>query len=362
MRFEALRSETVRSDRRRLLTAALAAGGLTLAPAARAAQAAGRAVITDDVGRRVALTLPLRRAVVFNRYTTEFIRAIGAMPAVAGVDFDPLRHPGYWPEVTAAMFAGSGQSAPNYEAIAALRPDAVFLPRNSDWKKAAQLLAGFGIPVVVLTGWDLLKHEWTVDLLGRLFARPREAARLNVFYRTWRDLLAARLQGVTRKKLYFEEVGDYKTCLPGSGWHDMIEAGGALNLFGDVKLAGANVQNFEVDPEQVLARRPDVIVKLQPGQYEPHGREFSQQALERIARRPGFDGLPAVRSGQVFHLSYYLASGCSKITGAVQIAKWLYPERMAGVEPEAVMGSWLRDFQGVPAKTGYWLSLADLRR
>lgn len=313
------------------------------------------------MARRVSLVLPLKRVVVFNRYTTEFIRAIGAMPAVVGVDFDATRHPTYWREVTPGMFAGSGQSAPNFEAIVGMRPDAVFMPRNSDWKKAASLLAGFGIPVVVLTGWDLLKHEWNIDLLGRLFARPGQAQRLNAFYRQWHQLLATRLRGAVPKRVYFEEVGDHKTGLKGSGWHDMIETGGGLNVFGNVNLAGANVQNFEVDPEEVVARQPEAIIKLQPGQYEPHTREFAQQTLERLVRRPGFDALPAVRSGQVFHLSYYLASGCSKITGAVQIAKWLYPERMAGVDADAPMATWLQTFQGVPARQGYWHSLAELR-
>lgn len=325
------------------------------------ASAATLTTVTDDVGRSVALSLPLRRVVVFNRYTTEFIRGIGAMPTVVGVDFDPAKLGAYWPGVTRAMFAGSGQAAPNYEAIVAMAPDAVFMPRNSDWKKAAQLLQGFGIPVVVLTGWDLLKHEWNVALMGRLFDRPREAARLNAFYRHWRGMLAERLQGASRKRLYFEEVGDYRTALKGSGWHDMIEAGGGINVFGGVVLPGANVQNFEVDPERILQRRPDAILKLQPGQYEPHPRAFSQQVLDRLAARPGFAALPAVRDGRVYHLSYYLASGCSKITGALQIAKWLHPERMRGIDPEAVMGQWLQEFQGVPAQSGYGQSLAELR-
>ena len=305
--------------------------------------------------------------VVFNRYTTEFVRAVGAMPAVVGVDFEASKFPAYWPSVTKAMLAGTGQASPNFEAMVAMQPDAVFMPRNSDWKKAASVLQGFGIPVVVVTSWDLLKHEWNLELLGRLFNRPAEASRVNAFYRQWRNELQTRLKGVVPKRVYFEEVGKHKTVLQGSGWHDMIQAGGGKNIFGDITLAGpsaprGNVQNFEVDTEEVLARKPEVIIKLQPGQYEPHPREFSVQVLEQLASRPGFDATPAVKAAQVFHMSYYLAGGCSKITGALQIAKWLHPERMAGVDVDAVMGSWLKDFQGVPAQTGYWWSLADLKR
>lgn len=358
-----MRSDGLARPRRRALL--LAAGGVVL-PSLPALAQGQATTITDDVGRSVRLALPLRRVVVFNRYTTEFIRAIGAMPAVVGVDFDGSRFPDYWPGVTRDMLAGNGQSSVNYEAIVGMQADAVFMPRNSDWQRAAQVLQPFGIPVVVLTGWDLLKHEWNVSLLGRLFERPEPAQRLNAFYRHWRDTLRQRLQGVEPRRVYFEEVGDYRTALKGSGWHDMIEAGGGRNVFGDIELPGGrsargNVQNFEVDPEEVLARRPQAIVKLQPGQYLPHPRAFSAELLGRLAARPGLQGAEAVRDGQVYHLSYYMASGCSKITGALQIAKWLHPQRMAGIDPEAVMGSWLQDFQGVPTQRGYGHSLAEVR-
>ncbi|RYX96637.1 MAG: ABC transporter substrate-binding protein [Comamonadaceae bacterium] len=370
----------MRSDRRRWLlkagaAAAAASGAWPVAGFAQPAPAAGSrtnaststTTITDDLGRQVRLSLPLKRVVVFNRYTTEFIRAIGAMPAVVGVDFDGGRFTDYWPGVTQAMYAGSGQSSPNFEAIVSMRPDAVFMPRNSAWKKAAGILEGFGIPVVVLTGWDLLKHEWNVELLGRLFGQAPKAAQLNAFYRQWRETLRIRLRGAVPRRVYFEEVGDNKTALKGSGWHDMVEAGGGINVFGDISIPGqstarGNIQNFEVDPEEIQARSPDVIIKLQPGQYKPHPREFSVTQLEKLARRPGLAATPAVKNAQVYHLSYYLASGCSKITGALQIAQWLHPERMAGIDVDAVMGTWLRDFQGVPAQTGYWHSLAGVRR
>ncbi|GKS96735.1 ABC transporter substrate-binding protein [Acidovorax sp. SUPP2825] len=358
-------------SRRALLRAWGAAGAAGIAGAAwlpgRApAQAREATAITDDLGRSVSVSLPLRRVVVFNRYTTEFIRAIGAMPAVVGVDFDGSKHPDYWPGVTSGMLAGSGQSSVHYEAIVGMQADAVFMPRNSDWKQAERVLKPFGIPVIVVTGWDLLKHEWNVALLGRLFHRTEGAARLNAFYRHWRDTLRDRLQGATPRRVYFEEVGPYKTVLQGSGWHDMIEAGGGTNVFGDIRLPGGvsprgNVQNFEVDPEEVAARRPEVVVKLQPGQYLPHPRAFSADVLGQLAARPGWEGTPAVRHRQIHHLSYYLASGCSKITGALQIAQWLHPGRMAGIDPEAVMGTWLQTFQGVPAQRGYAWSLDRMK-
>ncbi|MFJ9534829.1 ABC transporter substrate-binding protein [Herbaspirillum sp. NPDC101396] len=362
-------------QRRRLLRLLLLSLGLPLlvrAPSVHAADTLHSLTFKDDVGRELTLKTPLKRVVVFNRYTTEFVRAVAGMQPVVGVDIDSARSHSYWPTVTPAMLAGQGQSSPNYEAIVAMQPDAVFFPRNSDWQKAATVLGRFGIPVVVVTAWDVLKHEENVTLFGRLFEQPQRATKLNAFYRRYRDLLAQRLQNLPmaqRKRVYIEEVGAYKTLLKGSGWHDMVEVGGGVNVFRDVSVlsqpsARGSVQGFSVDPEEVVARMPDVIVKLEPGQYEPHSRAFSLQVLEAVAARPGFDRIPAVRNPpvQVYHISYYLAGGCSKIIGALQIAKWLYPDRFKDIDPDQVMRTWLEDFQQVPAPGGYTASLAELRK
>ena len=321
----------------------------------------------DDMGRSVTVGLPLRRVVIFNRYGVEFVRAIAGTGPIVGVDGGTAKETAYWPELQNVAIVGQGQSTPNYDAIAALRPDLVILPRNGSWQEAERVLTPLKIPVAVITAWDVLKHEENVTLMGQLFGKQERAAELNEFYRHWASLLEERLQGVERKRVYLEEVADYRTLLPGSGWHDMIEAGGGINVFGNVSITTGNqsrgsVQGFTVDPEEVIARAPDVILKLQPGQYAPHPRAFSRDVLSGIANRPGWAGVPAVRNGQVYHMSYYLAGGCSKIIGALQIAKWLYPERFEDVDPEAVMAEWLTRFQHVPAQSGYTASLAEFRR
>jgi len=318
----------------------------------------------DDVGREIDLPVPVRRTVAFNRYTTEFIRAVAGVQVLVGVDFNPAKYGAYWPGLTNAIVVGEGQALPNYEAIIAALPDVVFFPRNSEWEEASRVLKPFGIPVVVLTGWDVLKHEENVELLGRIYGKQERAADLNAFYRHYRELLAERLKGVNKKRVYMEEVGNYKTLLKGSGWHDMIETGGGINVFGDVNIldqpsARGTVQGFDTDPEEILARKPDVIIKLYPNQYESIDPFNAMKMLESLAARPGFSELPAVRNGQVYSISYYHASACSKIVGALQIAKWLYPERFADVDPDEAMRVWLENFQGVPYPGGYWISLGQ---
>ncbi len=322
-------------------------------------------VVRDDLGTRLVIKLPARRVAVFNRYTAEFVRAIAGPAALVGVGSDTLRETDYWPNLHAANI-GQGQSNPNIEAILALRPDIVLFPRNGDWEKTRAALQPFGIPVAVVTAWDVLKHERNVTLLGHLLGQTARADELNGFYQGIQMALASRTAGQPRPSVYFEEVADYKTVLKGSGWHDMIEAAGGENIFGRLTetseaAAQGNNQAFDIDPEEILTRRPEVIVKLQPNQYAPHKPAFSDAVLRSIAARPGFDTLPAVKNGQVYHMSYYLAGACSKIVGAIQLATWLRPDAFAAGEGERAMRTWLERFQGVPYPGAYWRALDRMR-
>ena len=356
-------------DRRRraLALAGVAALFAALAPVASAAPARTLS-FRDDLGRSITLALPVRRAIVFNSFTTEFIRAVAGMGVVVGVDQGVVREHAYWPTVTPSMLAGDDQATPNYEAIVALRPDVVFFPRNGDWIKASRVLAPFHIPVVVITGWDALKQEENVSLIGGIFEQPARAARLNAFYRHYKDLLAQRLKGVKRRRVYLEQTaGPNYSPIPGSGWHDMIQEAGGDNIFGDVRFGDqsatrGSVHAFPVDPEQILARKPELIVKLEPMQYQPVTQAAAVRMLQSIAARPGYATLPAVQSGQVYYLSNYMGNASSKIIGALQIAKWLYPARFADVDPSAAMRTWLETFQGVRYPGSDWVSLAQIRQ
>lgn len=326
---------------------------LALALAVSSAFSAAAESFTDDAGRTVELKLPIGRAVIFNRYAVEFARAIGAIDKVVGVDASTMRDPQYWSEFGEEDIAGQGQTQPNYEAIVALKPDLVILPRNGVYEEAARQLEPFGIPVLVVTAWDTLQHVDNVTLYGKLFDKQERAAELVGFYQKYMDLLAERLKGVERKRVYLEEVRDHVTVTPGSGWHAMIEAGGGINIFGDIDIKNepssrGNENSFTVDPEEVIARAPDLVIKLQPGSYATFPTEKFAEAWQSFSTRQDILGTPAGAAGNAYLINYYLAGGSSKVTGALQVAKWLYPDLFADIEPEDAMKEWIEDFQGLP--------------
>lgn len=328
--------------------AAIGLSVLALAPAL-----AETRTFVDDAGRTVELELPIERAVVFNRYAVEFVRAVGGTHRIVGVDASTLRAAGYFPEYNDSMIAGAGQLEPNYEAIVALKPDLVIMPRNGVYEEAARQLEPFGIPVLVVTAWDTLQHVENVTLIGELFGEEARANALNTFYTGYMDLLAERLEGVDRRRVYLEETRPYVTVTPGSGWHDMIEAGGGINIFGDIDIAQeptsrGNENSYTVDPEEIIARAPDVVIKLHPLSYHTIPEESWAPAWDELVVRPEIAGSPAGQNGEIYLINYMLAGGSSKVTGALQVAKWLHPELFADIEPEDAMREWIEIYQGLP--------------
>src|SRR5690606_4790792 len=199
-------------------------GMLVLAAAwsAMAGQAGAETMtFEDDGGRTVTVDGPVETAVVLNRYNVEIVRAVAGADRILGIDEVTARDHAYWPEFGPDQVVGH-QAEPNYEAIVALDPDIVVLPRNSPFADAERQLAPFGIPVIVVTSWDTLQYLDNIHTIGTLFGAEERAAELADFYSDTLAMLAERLDGVTPKRVYFEEVVDNRTVLNTSGWHDMI--------------------------------------------------------------------------------------------------------------------------------------------
>ncbi|MEX5632780.1 ABC transporter substrate-binding protein [Parafrankia sp. FMc2] len=342
-----------------LLLAALVAcspSPTTGEPASASGTQAARHEITvvDDADREVEITVPVRRVVAFNTFNVEFIRAVGAFDAVVGLDEGSAgeNYAGYWDDFDITKTAGKGQAEPNYEQLAALKPEVVIFPRNGAWEEAAGKLAAFGIKTLVITGWDQNDHIFNVELIGQIFDRQEQASKLNAFYTEYRDLLAERLAGVTPKRVYLENDKDFASPVPGSGWHDMVTLGGGQNIFGDIQFTDADsargsVHQLDIDPEAVLDRDPELIIRNTGGGYALESAGDLSAERANLLGRPGWDAITAVRDGQVYTTSSFPMNACSKIIGSLYVASWLHPEAMAGVAPDAIMKEWIETYQGV---------------
>lgn len=316
--------------------------------------------ITDELGRKVELRVPVKKVYTDLWYQTEVVRAIGAGNTIVGIDDTSspkinTANAEYFKEFADTPSAGD-YNEPNWEVIAQSGAEVFLARRNSPWQEAEEKLAPFGIKVVVVSTWDpkVLREE--LPLLGQIFGHEDGAAQVAALYDDIDNLLTTRLKGVEPKKVYFENNADNVTSVPGSGWHDAIVAGGGDNIFADVDVkddSSANVHTYTIDPADVIARNPDFIIHngvdgLSTG-YAPWTTEQLSGQAQKIADRPGFSGISAVKNGNVFVFDNFFYSALGKQIGALAVAKWLHPDQFADVNLDDYLGKWL-ELQGVEAK------------
>jgi iron complex transport system substrate-binding protein len=314
--------------------------------------------ITDSAGNKHTLVSPLHSVVVMNGETLETMRSLGVSSStVTAVDKYTPQKPEFFPEYAATPSVGSIW-APDYERILAARPDAVFLYATVSTKECDEIEQRITAadPAITVFRIDCYHPETYLDdvkILGEIFDRQEDSIRLTAFYTSILDTLDETLSTAdpgSRPQVYFETWTDYKTAGPGSGYHDKIELAGGDNIFSD-----SAAEYPEIDPEAVIERQPEVIVKLVgTGKYTFGGysginaTEFAT-VRDALVYRPGWNTLSAVRDDRVYVLHNGIVGGPQYIIGEAYLAKWFHPALFAGLPPEELHRTYLRDFQGLDA-------------
>lgn len=338
--------------------AVLAASALTLAACgqvevaqssdpngAATTDAAGEITVVDDQDREVTIEGPVERAVVALSYNNEFVEAIGAGDRVVGVDRGTVQRAPYL-GLTEDDIVGESIGELNYEAIVALDPDVAIIPRNGAWQEAAERLAEFDIPVVVVTSWDVDVFEETIDLLGEVFDEPEGARAVRDFHDEIVTAVADSVAGLEPVPVYWETDQPYITALPGSGFDQVITGAGGTNVFGDI--TGGDAQHeITVDPAAVVERDPAVVVHEQPPSAEPYAAGEVEEIVAGIPARPGWSGISAVENGEVYVTNGWATSGLAKAIATAYLATWLHPEQTADLDPAGYLERWATEFQGV---------------
>jgi iron complex transport system substrate-binding protein len=112
-----------------------------------------------------------------------------------------------------------------------------------------------------------------------------------------------------RPRVFFEEWDD--PLISGIRWvEELVEVAGGEPVFPDRRHARLAKDRI-VSPEQVIAAAPDVIIGSWCGKpVRP----------ERIARRPGWDQIPAVRNGHIYEVksAFILQPGPAALTDGVR--------------------------------------------
>jgi iron complex transport system substrate-binding protein len=276
-----------------------------------------RSSLTGDRGTSQPQPQPgPRRIISLIPAVTEMLYAIGAGPQVVAVSsFD--RYP---PAIETLQRVGA-LIDPDVERILSLRPDlvAVF---GSQTDLRAQLDRA-RIPVFVYTDGGLADITKTMRALGERVGRADAAERAAGGVEEKIAAIGRRLKGRPRPRtlIVFEREPFTIRGIYASGAigfiHDMVEAAGAANVFGDVPRKAVQATS-----EQILSRLPEVILELRAEPPPPDGRRREMEAWQALP------ALPAVRSGRVYILGdpRTVVPG-PRIAEAIElIARTLHPE------------------------------------
>ena len=314
--------------------------------------------IVDSAGRVVEVQMPVESIVIFSNSIAEVIRALGAKEKVVGIGkyMKPCNRASeefFWPELHKRPSVGYCNE-PNYEKIIMLKPQVVVSAASYGiGEEIAGKLEPAGIKVVLIDCGKISDLAREIMLLGVMLGKEQRARAYIDFLRSKIDIVKERVKKLKpeeKKRVYMEICKEYMTAGPGTGSHEMLQMAGGKNIFADIAF-----QYQEIDPEAILIRNPEVIIKHargSAGAYIATNTKDMEEIRKEMMSRPGWAGLEAVKNDKLY-LMRDILWGTRQIVGIYYIAKWLYPERFADIDPVSLNREWLEEWQGIPCQGVY---------
>ncbi|MEM6565215.1 MAG: cobalamin-binding protein [Pseudomonadota bacterium] len=231
-------------------------------------------------------SFPPNRIVCLTEETVETLYLLGEEERIVGVSgyaVRPKRVRKEKPRVSAFTSA-------DIPKILALSPDLVLTFSDLQAEIAADLIRA-GIAVMAYNQRDIAGILSMIRHLGATVGQDQRAAKLADAYEHRLTEIAARTQAQSPQKVYFEEWDE--PMISGIKWvSELVEIAGGRDIFPDRAEHGAAKDRF-VTSRQVIAAAPDVILASWCGK---------KVRPEKIAARPGWDIIPAVRSGRIIEI------------------------------------------------------------
>lgn len=250
--------------------------------------------------------MPPQRIVTLTAETTEIAFAVGAGDRVVGVSGYAVRPPEARKKPKVAAF----QTA-HVPRILALKPDLVLGFSDLQADIAAALIRA-GITVLVTNQRTLAETYEAIALIGAVVGAPASGLRLAAETQAAIEALAERPgKPAAPPRVYFEEWDE--PMISGIAWvSELIEIVGGRDVFANLRSGAAASQRI-VSSQRVIERNPQIIVASWCGK---------KARLEKVASRPGWDAIDAVRSGKLFEIKApdILQPGPSLVHGARLLA------------------------------------------
>lgn len=218
---------------------------------------------------------------------SETLFALGLGDRIVGVgDYST------WPPEATKKPRLGGLFDANLERILSLKPDlAVLLPSEKD---LAAKLQPLGVEVLTIPNENLADIERSFTTIADRCGVPEAGARLTA---EWRAGLAPR--PLAKKPRVVLSVGrqegrlaDVLVAGPDTFYQELLQRMGAENVFAD-----APMRYPKVSLEELVARKPDVILEMRAEEVAPEAARLLVRDWDQLGN------IPAVRNGRVQVLS-----------------------------------------------------------
>jgi iron complex transport system substrate-binding protein len=256
-----------------------------------------------------------KRIVCLTEESTETLYLLGEQDRIVGISGFTVRPPRARKEKPKV----SAFTSAKYEPILALEPDLVIGFSDIQADIAAELIRR-GVEVWVSNHRSVQGILDFMRRLGALVGEDAAAARLCARAEAHLEAIRARAAMLQRRpRVYFEEWDD--PLISGIRWvSELVAIAGGDDVFPECAASSLAKGRILADPQEVVRRAPDIII----GSW--CGKKFRP---ERVAARPGWEAIPAVRDGELHEIKSpiilqpgpaALFEGVSALAGIV--ARW----------------------------------------
>jgi iron complex transport system substrate-binding protein len=243
------------------------------------------------------------RIVCLTEETTEALYLLGEGDRVVGVSGYTVRPPEARRKPRISAFISA-----KFDKIEALKPDLILAFSDLQADIVSELMRR-GYPVVAFNQRSVGEILQMIRMLGGMIGCGEKAEALVTGFEAGLQAIreqASLLPG--RPRVFFEEWDD--PLISGIQWvEELVEVAGGDPIFPELRHAKLGKDRV-VTPEAVIAANPDVIIGSWCGK---------PVRKERIAARPGWDHVAAVRHGHIYEIksTYILQPGPASLTAGV---------------------------------------------
>lgn len=277
----------------------------------------GPVTVTDQAGREVTLEKPASTIVSCYYLVTASLLTLGQKDKIVGIEMKANSRELYKlaaPEFLELPGVGSGKET-NIEAIAALEPDLVLLPKKQ--LEAAETLAGLGIPTAVVEPETYEAFNGLVELLGVLCGCEDKAAALTAYYDGVVQRVTALTADGSKPSVYLcGEASWLRACAGGMYQRELIEMAGGTCVSAELE----GTKWADISAEQLVAWNPEVIFSV----------SYAEYSLDDIRNDAALSGLEAVTAGRLYTVPSEIEAWDypqpSSILGLLWMAHILHPE------------------------------------